>query len=419
MNKILIIGNGGREHALAWKFSQSKTVSEVYVAPGNPGMADTAKIVDIDANDFKSLIEFVKENAITLTFVGPEAPLSKGIVDAFNKAGCTIFGPTQIAAQLESSKSFAKELMKKYNIPTADYHTVTTLSEALDVLSKNPAPIVIKADGLAAGKGVTVAMSDEEAIEAVHALYPTHEPRFTTVIEEYLDGEEFSLMAFVHGNTVIPMDLAQDHKRAFDHDLGPNTGGMGAYSPVPQISREMIEETMNNVMIPMANAMVSEGMPFTGILYGGLMATKSGIKTIEFNVRFGDPETEVVLMRMQNDLDSVVFDVLNDRDPILTFDPRFAIGVVLANKGYPAHYSAGCVINGLGNVHAKVFHMGTAKSNSKFVTKGGRVLFAATLGDTLAKAREEVYKEIEAIECNDLFYRTDIGDRYINIEEKL
>ena len=419
MNKILIIGNGGREHALAWKFSQSKTVSEVYVAPGNPGMADTAKIVDIDANDFKSLIEFVKENAITLTFVGPEAPLSKGIVDAFNEAGCTIFGPTQVAAQLESSKSFAKELMKKYSIPTADYHTVNTLSEALDVLSKNPAPIVIKADGLAAGKGVTVAMSDEKAIGAVHALYPTHETRFTTVIEEYLDGEEFSLMAFVHGETVIPMDLAQDHKRAFDHDLGPNTGGMGAYSPVPQISREMIEGTMNNVMIPMANAMVSEGMPFTGILYGGLMATKSGIKTIEFNVRFGDPETEVVLMRMQNDLDSVVFDVLNDRDPILTFDPRFAIGVVLANKGYPAHYSAGCVINGLENVHAKVFHMGTAMSEHKFITKGGRVLFAATLGDTLAKAREEVYKEIEAIECNDLFYRTDIGDRYINIEEKL
>ena len=419
MNKILIIGNGGREHALAWKFSQSKTVSEVYVAPGNPGMVDTAKIVDIDANDFKSLIEFVKENAITLTFVGPEAPLSKGIVDAFNEAGCTIFGPTQVAAQLESSKSFAKELMKKYSIPTADYHTVNTLSEALDVLSKNPAPIVIKADGLAAGKGVTVAMSDEKAIGAVHALYPTHETRFTTVIEEYLDGEEFSLMAFVHGETVIPMDLAQDHKRAFDHDLGPNTGGMGAYSPVPQISREMIEGTMNNVMIPMANAMVSEGMPFTGILYGGLMATKSGIKTIEFNVRFGDPETEVVLMRMQNDLDSVVFDVLNDRDPILTFDPRFAIGVVLANKGYPAHYSAGCVINGLENVHAKVFHMGTAMSEHKFITKGGRVLFAATLGDTLAKAREEVYKEIEAIECNDLFYRTDIGDRYINIEEKL
>jgi len=419
MNKILIIGNGGREHALAWKFSQSKTVSDVYVAPGNPGMADTAKIVDIDANDFKNLIAFVKENSITLTFVGPEAPLSKGIVDAFNEAGCPIFGPTQVAAQLESSKSFAKELMKKYSIPTADYHTVTTLSEALDVLSKNPAPIVIKADGLEAGKGVTVAMSDEEAIEAVHALYPNHETRFTTVIEEYLDGEEFSLMAFVHGNTVIPMELAQDHKRAFDHDLGPNTGGMGAYSPVPQISREMIEETMNNVMIPMANAMVSEGMPFTGILYGGLMATKSGIKTIEFNVRFGDPETEVVLMRLQNDLDSVVFDVMNDCDPILTFDPRFAIGVVLANKGYPAHYSAGCVINGLENVHAKVFHMGTAKSDNKFVTKGGRVLFAATLGDTLAKAREEVYKEIEVIECNDLFYRTDIGDRYINIEEKL
>ncbi len=419
MNKILIIGNGGREHALAWKFSQSKTVSEVYVAPGNPGMSAIAKIVDIDANDFKSLIAFVKENSITLTFVGPEAPLSKGIVDAFVLAGCRIFGPTQVATQLESSKSFAKELMKKYTIPTAAYHTIYTLSEALDVLNKNPAPIVIKADGLAAGKGVTVAMSDEEAIEAIYALYPDHETRITTVIEEYLDGEEFSLMAFVHGNTVIPMELAQDHKRAFDHDLGPNTGGMGAYSPVPQISREMIEETMKNVMIPMANAMVNEGMPFTGILYGGLMATKSGIKTIEFNVRFGDPETEVVLMRLMNDLDSVIFDVMNDQDPHLTFDPRFAIGVVLANKGYPAHYVTGSVISGLENVHSAIFHMGTSMIDNKTVTKGGRVLFVATLGDTLAKAREEVYKEIKAIECDDLFYRMDIGDRYINIEEKL
>jgi phosphoribosylamine--glycine ligase len=407
-NKILVIGSGGREHALAACFAQSPSVEEVFVAPGNPGMRDVATVIAIDPFDFPALIEFVKELAIDLVFVGPEAPLSKGIVDAMRKENIRIFGPTQAAAQLEASKSFAKTLMNKYDIPTAKHATVFSLKEALSYLASHPAPIVIKADGLMAGKGVTVAMDDATAIKAVHEIYPDENLRCPLVIEECLFGEEFSLMAFVDNENVFALDIARDHKRAYDNDEGPNTGGMGAYSPVPFISREIIEEAMEKVMRPIAKAMVLEGNPFTGMLYGGLMATKDGVKTIEFNVRFGDPEAEVLLPRLLNPLDQVVLDVMDHKEVTLAFDPRFALGVVMASKGYPGKYETGHPIEGLENVNSTVYHMGT-RDDGKLVNAGGRVLLIMNFGTTLEKARETVYKEITAIRAPQLFYRGDIG----------
>jgi phosphoribosylamine--glycine ligase len=407
-NKILVIGSGGREHALAACFAQSPSVEEVFVAPGNPGMRDVATIIAIDPFDFPALIEFVKELAIDLVFVGPEAPLSKGIVDAMRKENIRIFGPTQAAAQLEASKSFAKTLMNKYDIPTAKHATVFSLEEALSYLASHPAPIVIKADGLMAGKGVTVAMDDATAIKAVHEIYPDENLRCPLVIEECLFGEEFSLMAFVDNENVFALDIARDHKRAYDNDEGPNTGGMGAYSPVPFISREIIEEAMEKVMRPIAKAMVLEGNPFTGMLYGGLMATKDGVKTIEFNVRFGDPEAEVLLPRLLNPLDQVVLDVMNHKEVNLTFDPRFALGIVMASQGYPGKYATGFPIEGLENVNSTIYHMGT-RDDGKLVNAGGRVLLVMNFGTTLEKARETVYKEITAIHAPQLFYRGDIG----------
>lgn len=407
-NRVLVIGSGGREHALAACFAKSPTVEKVYVAPGSHGMKDVAEIVVIDAMDFQSLIAFIKSNRIDLVFVGPEAPLSQGIVDVLSKEGIRIFGPTQAAARLESSKSYAKTIMNKYDIPTAKHCTVHSLDEALAYLTHHPAPIVIKADGLMAGKGVTVAMDDETARQAVHDIYPDHDLRCPLVIEECLIGEEFSLMAFVDGENVFPLDIAKDHKRAYDNDEGPNTGGMGAYSPVPSISREMVEEAMDKVMRPIANAMVKEGNPFTGILYGGLMATSDGIKTIEFNVRFGDPETEVLLPRLLTPLDQVVLDVLDHKHVTLEFDPRFALGVVLASKGYPHAYEKGLPIEGLDNVDANLFHMGTSY-DTVYRNTGGRVLFVMNYGVTLEKARESVYKEITSIHAPQCFYRTDIG----------
>jgi phosphoribosylamine---glycine ligase len=407
-NKILIIGSGGREHALAACFAKSPTVDQVYVAPGNPGMKDVASTIAIDPFDFELLIECVKELAIDLVFVGPEAPLSKGIVDVMTKEGIKVFGPTQAAAQLESSKSFAKSIMNKYGIPTAAHKTVYSLDEAVAYLASHPAPIVIKADGLMAGKGVTVAMDDETALKAVREIYPDASLRCPLVIEECLFGEEFSLMAFVDKENVFPLEIARDHKRAYDNDEGPNTGGMGAYSPVPFISREMIEEAMAEVMRPIAQAMVTEGNPFTGMLYGGLMATQDGIKTIEFNVRFGDPEAEVILPRLLSPLDQAVLDVMDHKQITLEFDPRYALGVVMASVGYPGNYAKGHLIEGLENVDATIYHMGTTYDGS-VKSAGGRVLFVMNFGSTLEKARESVYKEITAIRAPQLFYRSDIG----------
>lgn len=414
MAKVLVIGSGGREHAICYKFKQSPQVETVFVASGNPGMADVATLVDISGNDFGKLIEFAKEKEIDLTFVGPEIPLCLGIVDRFNEAGLKVFGPSEKAAQLEGSKVFSKMMMEKYNIPTAKHKSFDSYEEALNYLNKQETPIVIKADGLAAGKGVIIPTSIEDARSALMMMMVENQFENAgnrVVIEEYLEGEEFSLLAFVNEDVVIPMQLAQDHKRAFDNDEGFNTGGMGAYTPMHHISKEVLDEAMNNIMIPMANAMVNEGCPFTGILYGGCMLTKNGVKTIEFNVRFGDPETEVILPALKDDLYQVIMDVLDKKDVKLNWDDKSYCGVVLASNGYPNIYQKGHIITGLENVNTLVFHMGTALKDNNLVTNGGRVLFVVGVGDSLLEAKNNAYKEIEKIKCDNLFYRKDIGNK--------
>ena len=418
---VLVIGRGGREHALAWKFAQSEKVEKVYVAPGNEGMRDVATPVDIDENDFDALVLFAKENNVELTFVGPEIPLMNGIVDCFKEEGLRVFGPNKAAAVIEGSKAFTKELMKKYDIPTAAYETFTDYEEAVQYIQKVGAPIVIKADGLAAGKGVTVAMTLEEALQAVKEML--QDVKFgaaskKVVIEEFLDGQEFSLMAFVNGTTVHPMVIAQDHKRAFDGDKGPNTGGMGAYSPVPQIPESAVQEAIQTVLHPTAKAMIAENRSFTGILYAGLILTNDGPKVIEFNARFGDPETEVVLPRLENDLVDVCNAVLDESELTLQWSEEAVIGVVLASKGYPEAYKKGDIISGLDALQdVIVFHAGTAMKHGDFVTNGGRVLFVACKANSLQEAKDKVYKEIGKIESDGLFYRSDIG--YRAIEHKM
>lgn len=417
---VLVIGRGGREHALAWKFAQSEKVEKVYVAPGNEGMRDVATPVDIDENDFDTLVLFAKENNVELTFVGPEIPLMNGIVDRFKEEGLRVFGPNKAAAVIEGSKAFTKELMKKYNIPTAVYETFTDYEEAVQYIEKVGAPIVIKADGLAAGKGVTVAMTLEEALQAVKEMLQDvkfGEASKKVVIEEFLDGQEFSLMAFVNGTTVHPMVIAQDHKRAFDGDKGPNTGGMGAYSPVPQIPESAVQEAIKTVLHPTAKAMIAENRSFTGILYAGLILTNDGPKVIEFNARFGDPETEVVLPRLENDLVDVCNAVLDESELTLQWSEEAVIGVVLASKGYPEAYKKGDIISGLDALQdVIVFHAGTAMKHGDFVTNGGRVLFVACKANSLQEAKDKVYKEIGKIESDGLFYRGDIGYRAIGHE---
>ena len=417
---VLVIGRGGREHALAWKFAQSEKVEKVYVAPGNEGMRDVATPVDIDENDFDALVLFAKENNVELTFVGPEIPLMNGIVDCFKEEGLRVFGPNKAAAVIEGSKAFTKELMKKYNIPTAAYETFTDYEEAVQYIQKVGAPIVIKADGLAAGKGVTVAMTLEEALQAVKEMLQDvkfGEASKKVVIEEFLDGQEFSLMAFVNGTTVHPMVIAQDHKRAFDGDKGPNTGGMGAYSPVPQIPESAVQEAIQTVLHPTAKAMIAENRSFTGILYAGLILTNDGPKVIEFNARFGDPETEVVLPRLENDLVDVCNAVLDESELTLQWSEEAVIGVVLASKGYPEAYKKGDIISGLDALQdVIVFHAGTAMKHGDFVTNGGRVLFVACKANSLQEAKDKVYKEIGKIESDGLFYRSDIGYRAIGHE---
>ncbi|CUB50504.1 Phosphoribosylamine--glycine ligase [Bacillus subtilis] len=417
---VLVIGRGGREHALAWKFAQSEKVEKVYVAPGNEGMRDVATPIDIDENDFDALILFAKENHVELTFVGPEIPLMNGIVDRFKEEGLRVFGPNKAAAVIEGSKAFTKELMKKYNIPTAAYETFTDYEEAVQYIEKVGAPIVIKADGLAAGKGVTVAMTLEEALQAAKEMLQDvkfGEASKKVVIEEFLDGQEFSLMAFVNGTTVHPMVIAQDHKRAFDGDKGPNTGGMGAYSPVPQIPESAVEEAIKMVLHPTAKAMIQENRSFTGILYAGLILTNDGPKVIEFNARFGDPETEVVLPRLENDLVDVCNAILDESELTLQWSEESVIGVVLASKGYPEAYKKGEIIKGLDALQdVIVFHAGTVMKHGDFVTNGGRVLFVACKANSLQEAKDKVYKEIGKIESDGLFYRSDIGYRAIGHE---
>lgn len=419
--KVLVIGQGGREHTIAWKFAQSEKVEEVFVAPGNDGMKNVATIVPIAESNQDELVTFVKENDIALTFVGPENPLLEGIVDRFEQEGLTVFGPKKNAALIEGSKSFAKELMVKYNVPTAKYEKFTNFEEAKAYVEKMGAPIVIKADGLAAGKGVTVAMTEKEAIDALQMMLEDKkfgDASAQVVIEEFLDGEEFSLMSFVHGEKVYPMVIAQDHKRAYDGDKGPNTGGMGAYSPVPQISEEVVKQALETVVHPVAKALVQENRFFTGILYAGLILTKEGPKVIEFNARFGDPETQVVLPRLENDLASLLLDILEGKDVELKWSNDAILGVVLASGGYPEEYEKGKVINGLETLNQEtlLFIAGGKQKENALITNGGRILLLASRAKSLKEAQLAVYEEMKKIQCDDAFYRKDIGYRAISSE---
>lgn len=412
--KILVIGKGGREHALAYACHKSKLCDELYMAPGNPGMAKIGTCVDVSDSDIEGLVSFAKEKQIDLSIVGPEATLSLGVVDAFQKAGLKIFGPTKAAAQVESSKDFAKNIMAKYGIPTAAYQTFDDLEKATTYVKEKGAPIVIKEDGLKAGKGVTVAQELSEALEALEAAFCQEGNK--VVIEECLVGFEFSLICLVHNEQVIPLEIAQDHKPVFDGDKGPNTGGMGSYSPVKKITPEIVENAMETIMKPMAKAMVQEGVSFTGFLYGGLMLTQDGVKVIEFNARFGDPEAEVVLPRLESDFVQAILDVMENKPVHLTWSSKVSHGVVLASTNYPASSTKGAMIQNTDDLDALVFHMGTKMEKDQLVTDGGRVLMVVTLEDTLEEAYAHTYKEVEKIECTDLFYRHDIGKKDMDHE---
>ena len=407
--KILVIGTGGREHALSLAASKSSLVEKVYCAPGNPGMASFGECVNVSGSDVEGLVTFAKENEIDLTIVGPEATLSLGVVDAFMEAGLKIFGPTKAATQVESSKDFAKNIMKKYNIPTAAYETFDDYEKAVCYVKEKGAPIVVKEDGLKAGKGVTVAYSVEQAIEALDIAFEI--PGNKVVIEECLVGFEFSLICLVHEDLVIPLEVAQDHKCVNDGDTGPNTGGMGSYSPVKKITPEIIEEAKNSIMIPMAKAMVEEGVPFTGFLYGGLMLCEDGIKTIEFNARFGDPEAEVILCRLESDFVQAILDVMAGKEVQLKWSEKVSHGVVMASTNYPASSTKGSLITGLENSDALIYHMGTKETKEGLVTNGGRVLMVVTMENTLEEAFKHTYEEVNKIHCKDLFYRHDIGKK--------
>ncbi|MCR4697948.1 MAG: phosphoribosylamine--glycine ligase [Bacilli bacterium] len=408
--KVLVIGSGGREHAIIDKLSESSLVDKIYAAPGNDGMAKQAELVAISDTDVEALLEFALEKNIDLTVVGPEVSLAAGVVDAFKAKGLKIFGPDKKAARIESSKEYAKELMKKYHIPTADFQSFSSYEEAWNYVQEKGAPIVIKYDGLAAGKGVVVAMSLKEAQKALKdMLVDDKYGKDKVVIEEYLEGPEFSFLCFVDGKNVYPLELSQDHKRAFDDDEGPNTGGMGAYSPLPFITKEDREEALEKIMKPTAAALVDDDSSFTGVLYGGLMKTKDGIKVIEFNCRFGDPETEVVLPRLESDLFVAFNKVIDHEDPELVWDNQVCLGVVLASEGYPGSYEKMHAINGLEKVTGKVYAMGVKIVDGQTYNNGGRVLIIVEKADTVAKAREKALDDIKKIESDNLFYRSDIG----------
>ncbi|MFD1708227.1 phosphoribosylamine--glycine ligase [Siminovitchia sediminis] len=414
--KVLVVGGGGREHAICKKLKKSSQVTEVFCAPGNAGISEDATVVPIKETAFSDLINLAKKEQIELTIVGPEVPLNAGIVDEFEAAGLKIFGPRKNAAIIEGSKSFAKDLMKKYQIPTAAYETFHSYDEAKAYVDEKAAPIVIKADGLAAGKGVVVAMTIEEAHAALKDMLLNAkfgESSASVVIEEFLEGEEYSLMAFVRGEQVYPMVIAQDHKRAFDGDKGPNTGGMGAYTPVPHIPASEVEQAVKDILIPTAKAMIEEGRPFTGILYAGLILTKDGSKTIEFNARFGDPETQVVLERLDSDLAQVVNDILDDKEPEIEWSDEAVIGVVYASNGYPGSYEKGHQLPDLKALDPsiQVFHAGTAAGSTggTYISNGGRLLLLAAKGTDISAASKKVYEEMKKLDSDKFFYRKDIG----------
>ncbi|MBN3344604.1 phosphoribosylamine--glycine ligase [Pectobacterium brasiliense] len=425
---ILVIGNGGREHALAWKASQSPLAKRVYVAPGNAGTALEPALtnVDIAATDIPALVAFAQENHIDLTIVGPETPLVIGVVDAFQSAGLKIFGPTQGAAQLEGSKAFTKDFLARHNIPSAEYQNFTEVEPALAYVRSKGAPIVIKADGLAAGKGVIVAMTLLEAENAIQDMLAGNafgDAGHRIVVEEFLDGEEASFIVMVDGKNVLPMATSQDHKRVGDKDTGPNTGGMGAYSPAPVVTDEIHQRVMDQVIWPTVNGMAAEGNTYVGFLYAGLMISADGQpKVIEFNCRFGDPETQPIMLRLRSDLVELCLaacdGTLDQKDSV--WDERPSLGVVLAAGGYPADYNTGDVISGLPQQDAedgKVFHAGTKLNGINVVTNGGRVLCVTALGNTVAEAQQRAYEIAAGIQWQGVFCRKDIGYRAIEREQ--
>ena len=409
--KVLVVGSGGREHAIVEAISRSPKASKIYAAPGNAGIAALAECVAIKDTEVEKLLEFAKANEVDLTVVGPEAALAVGIVDRFREEGLKIFGPTKAAAEIEASKDFAKRLMFKYDVPTAGYETFTDFDAALAYVKKGTLPTVLKYDGLAAGKGVVIATTMEEAEATLRdMLLDTKFGEGRVVIEEFLTGEEFSLMCFVAGNKICAMPVAQDHKRAYDNDEGPNTGGMGAYTELPFVTEEDHAYAMENIMQRVADAMVAEGTPFTGVLYGGLMKTPNGIKVIEFNARFGDPETEVVLPRLQSDAIDVFMAVASNEQPRAEWSEGATLGIVLASKGYPGDYAKGYAIRGMENVkESKIYHMGTAMKDGELVTNGGRVMIVVAEAPTLREAQQKAEADVARIECDNLFHRTDIG----------
>lgn len=427
--KVLLVGNGGREHALAWKLAQSPKVDQVFVAPGNAGTALEAGMENlaIAVDDIDGLLAFAKEQGVELTVVGPEAPLVAGIVDRFTEAGLRCFGPTKAAAQLEGSKAFTKDFLARHNIPTAAYGNFTDIDEAVAYVKQVGAPIVVKADGLAAGKGVIIAHTEQEAIDAIQDMLAGNafgDAGHRVVVEEFLVGEEASFIVIADGTNSLPMASSQDHKARDNGDLGPNTGGMGAYSPAPVVTPEVHDLIMRQVIEPTISGMAAEGNSFTGFLYAGVMVSPEGeIKVLEFNVRFGDPETQPIMMRLRSDLVDLLDAALDGKLDTASsdWDPRAALGVVLAAGGYPMDYAKGKVIAGLpteSNDNAKVFHAGTTLSGDDVVTSGGRVLCAVGLGDTVTEAQQNAYALTHQISWDNVYYRDDIGYRAVAREAK-
>lgn len=412
MKKVLVIGSGGREHAIVYQLSRSKQVGQIFCAPGNAGIAQLAECVAIKDTEVEALLAFAKEQNVDLCVVGPEAALNAGVADVFREAGIPVFGHSKAATRIEASKEFAKELMAKYNVPTAAYRSFDNYEEAMAyVRERNTYPTVLKYDGLAAGKGVVIAQDEKEASDTLRDMLVGEAfGKGKVVVEDFLQGPEFSFMAFVDHHRVYPMPLSQDHKRVFDGDKGPNTGGMGAYTPLPFISAEEETWAQEHILQVVADAMVKEGKPLTGVLYGGLMKTQDGIKVIEFNARFGDPETEVVLPLMESDA-YTVFHAIATGEALETIEWRkqATVGVVMASCGYPGAYTKGAEINGVEDFEGLVLHMGTKWQEDKLLTNGGRVLMCIAHGEDVKQAQQKVYQEIQKIHSTNLFYRKDIA----------
>lgn len=420
--KVLVIGNGGREHALLWKLAQSPMVDQLYAASGNPGISELATCVQLDINNQAAVCQFIQTEGIGLTIIGPEQPLVDGLSDAITKAGCKVFGPSQKAAQIEGSKSFAKQIMQKYGIPTAKFDVFTSAEAAKAYIQQIGAPVVVKADGLAAGKGVVVAMTEKDALEAVDHMMQEHafgEAGTKVVVEEFMQGEEASLLAFTDGYTVVPMIAAQDHKRVFDGDQGPNTGGMGAYAPAPVLTDTLRERVIKEILQPTVNAMREEGCLYKGCLYAGLMITAEGPKVVEFNARFGDPETQVVLPLLDSDLAEIMLACIEGRlhEAEVHWLDSAAVCIVMASQGYPGSYPKGKPISGLEaakKAGAVVFHAGTAFSGHEVVTNGGRVLGVTAVDETIALAVKKAYQAVGHIQFDGNQYRKDIAHKAFN-----